>query len=122
VIDVVDAVLARHGRKHVGLVAAIQRGDETVVTGRVIVSYDRLDAPEGEAIFELGSITKVFTATLLAEAVVWGEVALPDPHVGAPGRAAGAARQGAHERAAESMGVVHAGAPARGAPAHEAEA
>jgi CubicO group peptidase (beta-lactamase class C family) len=70
IADTVDAVLARHGRKHVGIAAAVRRGGETLVTGRGVAA---------DGIFELGSITKVFTATLLAESVVRGEVALADP-------------------------------------------
>ena len=70
IADTVDAVLARRGRKHAGIVAAVRREGETLVTGRGV---------DSDAIFELGSITKVFTATLLAEAVVRGEVALHDP-------------------------------------------
>jgi CubicO group peptidase (beta-lactamase class C family) len=36
-------------------------------------------APDGETLFEIGSVTKTFTATLLAEAVTRGEVTLDEP-------------------------------------------
>ena len=51
--------------------------------GRSFASYGRAraDGPEitAETIFEIGSITKVFTALLLADMVERGEVALDDP-------------------------------------------
>jgi len=51
--------------------------------GRSFTSYGRAraDGPEitAETIFEIGSITKVFTALLLADMVERGEVALDDP-------------------------------------------
>ena len=34
---------------------------------------------DGDTVFEIGSITKVFTALLLAEMVTLGEVSLNDP-------------------------------------------
>ncbi|MFE0755713.1 serine hydrolase [Inquilinus sp. NPDC058860] len=52
--------------------------------GRRIVSYGRLDRddpriPDGDTVFEIGSVTKVFTALLLAGMAREGEVALDDP-------------------------------------------
>jgi serine-type D-Ala-D-Ala carboxypeptidase/endopeptidase len=49
-----------------------------------IVTYGRSDGPndrplDGDTVFEIGSITKVFTALLLAEMATRGEVALDDP-------------------------------------------
>ena len=51
---------------------------------RWVVGYGRLSAtdervPDGDTVFEIGSVTKVFTGTLLAQAVVNGEVQLDDP-------------------------------------------
>ena len=53
-------------------------------SGRRIVSYGKLakDDPRplnGDTLYEIGSITKVFTSLLLADAVERGEVALTDP-------------------------------------------
>ncbi len=53
-------------------------------SGRRVVSYGRLANNDprplnGDTLFEIGSITKVFTSLLLAEAVQRGEVALTDP-------------------------------------------
>ncbi|MBW4441549.1 MAG: serine hydrolase [Plectolyngbya sp. WJT66-NPBG17] len=52
--------------------------------GRKIISYGRmaqsdLRTPDGDTIFEIGSISKVFTALLLADGVKQGEVKLNDP-------------------------------------------
>ena len=52
--------------------------------GRRVVSYGHLAKNDsrpldGDTIFEIGSITKVFTSLLLAEATERGEVALTDP-------------------------------------------
>jgi D-alanyl-D-alanine-carboxypeptidase/D-alanyl-D-alanine-endopeptidase len=51
---------------------------------RWVVGYGRLSAtdervPDGDTVFEIGSVTKVFTGILLAQAVVNGEVKLDDP-------------------------------------------
>ena len=51
--------------------------------GREIISYGKFDAndprvPDGETIFEIGSITKVFTALLLSDMALRGEVNLKD--------------------------------------------
>jgi CubicO group peptidase (beta-lactamase class C family) len=53
-------------------------------SGRRVVSYGHLANNDprplnGDTLFEIGSITKVFTSLLLAEAVHRGEVALTDP-------------------------------------------
>ena len=53
-------------------------------TGRRTISYGKLDtgaspAVDGDTIFEIGSVTKVFTSLLLADMVQRGEVALTDP-------------------------------------------
>ncbi|HSR48682.1 MAG TPA: serine hydrolase [Anaerolineales bacterium] len=51
---------------------------------RWVIGYGRLSAtdervPDGDTVFEIGSISKVFTGILLAQAVVNGEVQLDDP-------------------------------------------
>jgi serine-type D-Ala-D-Ala carboxypeptidase/endopeptidase len=57
-----------------------------VITGkaREIISYGHFDAtdprvPDGDTVFEIGSISKVFTSLLLADMVVKGDVKLSDP-------------------------------------------
>ncbi len=70
---------ARIQDRGVGLVAVQVQGErvDLNVQGRA-----RVDAPEAlrsDALFEIGSITKTFTALLLADAVVRGQLALTDP-------------------------------------------
>lgn len=52
--------------------------------GREIISYGRFDrndprVPDGETVFEIGSITKIFTALLLSDMALHKDVALNDP-------------------------------------------
>ena len=66
-------------RQSVGLVAGVIEP-----TGRRVVAYGSLAKGDsrqlnGDTIFEIGSITKVFTSLLLADAVERHEVALSDP-------------------------------------------
>jgi D-alanyl-D-alanine-carboxypeptidase/D-alanyl-D-alanine-endopeptidase len=66
-------------RQGVGIVASLfDAGHQKIAT------YGRCGAPndrplDGDTVFEIGSITKVFTALLLTEMVTRGEVALDDP-------------------------------------------
>jgi CubicO group peptidase (beta-lactamase class C family) len=64
--------------KHAGIVVGILRGGDQWVAG-----YGRFDSgqqpPDEDAIFEIGSVTKVFTTLVLAEMVLRGDVALDDP-------------------------------------------
>jgi serine-type D-Ala-D-Ala carboxypeptidase/endopeptidase len=66
-------------RQSVGIVAATFDSDwqNIVPYGRGGASKDR--PLDGDAVFEIGSITKVFTSLLLTEMVTRGEVALDDP-------------------------------------------
>ena len=66
-------------RQSVGIVVGVIEP-----AGRRIVTYGRASTSEavpldGDTIFEIGSISKVFTSLLLADAVQRGEVALTDP-------------------------------------------
>jgi len=45
--------------------------------GRVSETIDR--PPDGDTVYEIGSVSKVFTSLLLAEMVRDGRVALDDP-------------------------------------------
>ncbi|HEX8511286.1 MAG TPA: serine hydrolase domain-containing protein, partial [Propionibacteriaceae bacterium] len=76
----IERIAARHGQHHVGLVVG------AVTSGGVqsVVQVGRIRAPDGPAtradsLFEIGSVTKVFTALLLAEAVTRGELSLNTP-------------------------------------------
>ena len=62
---------------HQTLVFGVVDGDNSEV-----VTFGTLDdgkAPDGDTVYEIGSITKTFTATLLAEAVLAGRVTLDTP-------------------------------------------
>jgi CubicO group peptidase (beta-lactamase class C family) len=77
---VVQHVVARHGKKHVGLAVGAVTSDGA----RCVVPAGRVRAPDGpspraDSLFEIGSVTKVFTALLLAEAVTRGELSLDTP-------------------------------------------
>jgi D-alanyl-D-alanine-carboxypeptidase/D-alanyl-D-alanine-endopeptidase len=66
-------------RKSVGMVVGL-----IAPQGRRVISYGHLNQGDarpldGDTVFEIGSVTKVFTALLLAEMVQRGEVALTDP-------------------------------------------
>jgi serine-type D-Ala-D-Ala carboxypeptidase/endopeptidase len=66
-------------RQSVGIVVGVIEP-----AGRRVVAYGSLDKGDkrpldGDTIFEIGSVTKVFTSLLLAEMVQRGEVALTDP-------------------------------------------
>jgi D-alanyl-D-alanine-carboxypeptidase/D-alanyl-D-alanine-endopeptidase len=76
----VQHIAARHGQQHVGLVV----GAVTSAGARAVVSVGCTRAPDGptpraDSLFEIGSVTKVFTALLLAEAVTRGELSLDTP-------------------------------------------
>lgn len=77
------------GRRSRGLVAGVLAPD-----GRHLATYGSSDTPggdgsagatpnhrplDGDTVFEIGSVTKVFTALLLADMVERGEVGLDDP-------------------------------------------
>jgi D-alanyl-D-alanine-carboxypeptidase/D-alanyl-D-alanine-endopeptidase len=66
-------------RQSVGIVAVSFDSDREKITtyGRGGATNDR--PLDGDTVFEIGSITKVFTALLLTEMVTRGEVALDDP-------------------------------------------
>jgi D-alanyl-D-alanine-carboxypeptidase/D-alanyl-D-alanine-endopeptidase len=62
---------------HQTLVFGVVDGDNSEV-----VTFGTLDdgkAPDGDTVYEIGSITKTFTATLLADAVLAGRVTLDTP-------------------------------------------
>jgi D-alanyl-D-alanine-carboxypeptidase/D-alanyl-D-alanine-endopeptidase len=62
---------------HQTLVFGVVDGDKSEV-----VAFGTLDdgkPPDGDTVYEIGSITKTFTATLLAQAVLSGRVTLDTP-------------------------------------------
>ena len=79
--DVRQILVDRIDRDHrsVGIVVGVVDH-----TGRRVIGYGALDKGEtrslnGDTIFEIGSVTKVFTSLLLADMAAHNEVALSDP-------------------------------------------
>ncbi len=62
-----------------GLVFGVRTPSERVVRGFGRVAFDDERIPDGDTVFEIGSVTKVFTGLLLADAVERGRAALDDP-------------------------------------------
>lgn len=67
------------GEKTVGIIIAITDGKSTEYFGYGKTSSASSAAPSKRSVFEIGSISKVFTAILLADAVNRGEVKYDDP-------------------------------------------
>ena len=67
------------GKKAVGIVVATVAPDLREVIPYGTMSKDRPDTVTGNTVFEIGSITKVFTSVILADMVVHGEVKLDTP-------------------------------------------
>src|SRR5450759_869092 len=66
-------------RKAVGIVVGTIGPNGRDITSYGKLAKDRPGAPDGDTIFEIGSITKVFTSLLLADMVERGEVTLDTP-------------------------------------------
>ncbi|MCI0693643.1 serine hydrolase [candidate division KSB1 bacterium] len=66
-------------KKSVGIVVGLIDKSGSRVVGYGKLNKDRVQEPDGNTVFEIGSITKVFTAILLADMVERGEVSLSDP-------------------------------------------
>jgi len=75
VVEIVGPI----ARNHVGLVVATIAGDARDISGfgRVHLASDA--TPNGETIFEIGSLSKVFTGILLAESIQRADLSLTTP-------------------------------------------
>ncbi len=62
-----------------GAVVGLLEQDKATVLAFGHLAADGAQAPDGRTVYEIGSISKVFTGILLADAVRRGEVALEDP-------------------------------------------
>ena len=69
----------RHARRRVGVAVGVLRGGRTWVLESGTAGPGGPSPPAADTIFEIGSVTKVFTATLLAGMVDYGRLALDDP-------------------------------------------
>ncbi len=67
------------GKKAVGIVVGTIDEKGRAVMGYGKLAKDRDGQPDGDTVFEIGSITKVFTSLILADMVERGEVKLDDP-------------------------------------------
>lgn len=63
----------------VGLVVGLNREGKTAAWGYGKVAHDSDQAPDGRTVFEIGSVTKVFTALALADMAQEGLVRLDTP-------------------------------------------
>jgi len=63
----------------VGMSVGIVHGDRTIVRGYGRVSTKNPRKPDGKTIYEIGSISKVFTGILLADAMTQGQVSMVTP-------------------------------------------
>lgn len=63
----------------VGMVAGVidEKGRQVIASGKV--SIDGTHAPDGDTVYEIGSVTKVFTSLILADMIEKGEVKPDDP-------------------------------------------
>jgi CubicO group peptidase (beta-lactamase class C family) len=80
-LDEIRSILTNRVGEHRAVGMAVGTIDEK---GRAVIAYgklaqDRDQEPDGDTVFEIGSITKVFTSLLLADMVERGEVKLDDP-------------------------------------------
>jgi CubicO group peptidase (beta-lactamase class C family) len=80
-LDAVDFLAERAMRsgRRIGLVVGCLTGDEQRMVGYGRLRRDAQDSPDGGTVFEIGSITKVFTGLLLADLAEQGIVGLDDP-------------------------------------------
>ncbi len=62
-----------------GAVVGIYEGGQATVFSFGQLSEKSPSAPDGDTVFEIGSISKVFTGILLADAIERGKVKLDDP-------------------------------------------
>jgi CubicO group peptidase (beta-lactamase class C family) len=63
----------------VGIVVGVQYGDETYTAAGGEIGLNYKTSPDRSTIFEIGSVSKVFTCLLLADAIARGEVTLDQP-------------------------------------------
>src|SRR5438034_6404925 len=62
----VSQLLVRHASRHVGVAVGVLRRERTWVVGSGTAGPGGPSPPAANTIFEIGSVTKVFTAILLA--------------------------------------------------------
>jgi serine-type D-Ala-D-Ala carboxypeptidase/endopeptidase len=73
----VDRIVIRH--QNIGMVVGVINSNQKRVIAQGRLDWDNLQPLDGDTVFEIGSITKVFTRLLLADMAYRGEVSLDDP-------------------------------------------
>lgn len=98
-------------RPEAGLVIGVYQGDHANISGFGRTSAARNDPPNGQTLFEIGSITKVFTGVTLAKLARDGVVKLTDPiHLYLPPGVVSPQKNG-HEITLEQLATHTAGLP-----------
>ncbi len=79
--ELLQRTVAALGRRHVGAVAGILdlADGQLLISGTGSLRAINGSAPDADTTFEIGSITKTFTASALAHAVVTGRLSLDTP-------------------------------------------
>lgn len=75
--ELVEGAAARLARRRVGLVIGSRQSGDVLVTSRG--DDGRGKVPDDHTLFEIGSVTKTFTALLLADGVIQGDWKLDTP-------------------------------------------
>jgi CubicO group peptidase (beta-lactamase class C family) len=65
--------------RYVGMIVGYIDGEDTVIRGFGVVSKETGKTPDKNTVYEIGSVTKTFTATILAEEVLANRMTLTDP-------------------------------------------
>ena len=78
--EAISAFLHEHfDQQNAGMVVALVDEDSTKILAAGKLGNDAGDRVDGDTVFEIGSVTKTFTALLLLDAAQRGEVKLDDP-------------------------------------------
>ncbi|HEX5985458.1 MAG TPA: serine hydrolase domain-containing protein [Nocardioides sp.] len=77
--EVLERVVAPRAKRYVAVAAAATRAGTTAYLARGVRDAQRGGGVDERTVFEIGSVTKVFTALLLADQVVAGNVELEQP-------------------------------------------
>ena len=77
--EVLERVVAPRAKRYVAVAAAATRAGTTAYLARGVRDAQRGGGVDERTVFEIGSVTKVFTALLLADQVVAGSVELEQP-------------------------------------------
>lgn len=77
--EVLERVVAPRAKRYVAVAAAATRPRTTAYLARGVRDAQRGGGVDERTVFEIGSVTKVFTALLLADQVVAGNVELEQP-------------------------------------------